>query len=708
MQCSVGEGEDSCSSSASPGLVSGVSAGWANISGRQTTAPIPRSYGRSMAYDPVDHYVVLFGGFTDGGYINDTWTFANGTWTELSPGAAPSQRDHSTLVWDPVDGYLLLFGGSGNDGQYGDTWSFLAGHWTQHSPATHPSGRWSASMTWDTADGYALLFGGCNSDNEQDDTWSYLNGNWTELDPAVHPSNRGDAGMTYDPSLGEVLLFGGYDGDSSWAYFNDTWAFHAGNWTEVNASVAPSARTSPAFAYDPWLGGVLLFGGEGPTEFLADTWLFANGNWTQLPTSNAPAAREFGIMATDPGDGYLLLFGGEGNVDFYNDTWVFYTMNASAHLGATTGEAPLTTTANASTNDTFAIASYAWSFGDGSVGTGPFVNHTFEHAGTFVVSLTATDINQVEGIATTTVVVIPTLSLVAVASSAQGAAPLTVNWVAVASGGEPPYRWSWTVGGMLNSTVENFSTTFVAIGHYAVEATVTDASGAQATENFEVNVTAPAPPVLRVAAQASSLYGEPPMWVNFSGSATGGTPPYPTETWEFGDGASSNGGSAAHWYNSSGTFTVTFRVTDSAHASASATLLVVVAPPVTVQATASTNGGAAPVNVSFSATATGGVAPYYFLWSFGDGASGSGALASHVYSRVGTFVASVEALDSGGRTSTFNVSISVSTGVNHPSTTPSSGGGGLSLDGTAVAVGAELALGAVAVAGIVYVARRRR
>ncbi|MCI4373624.1 MAG: PKD domain-containing protein, partial [Thermoplasmata archaeon] len=706
MACSAGAGDTSCSSTAASPAAAGGSAGWANITGLQTTSPIPRSYGRSMAYDPVDHYVVLFGGYTDQGYIQDTWTFANGTWTQLNPVLSPSDRDHSTFVWDPTDGYLLLFGGSGNGGQYGDTWSFLSGSWTQHSPTNHPSGRWSASMAWDTADGYAVLFGGCNSDNEQNDTWTYLNGTWTELFPANHPSNRGDAGMTYDPSSSEVVLFGGYDGDSSWAYFNDTWTFHAGNWTQVNTLATPSARTSPAFAYDPWLGGVVLFGGEGPTEFLSDTWLFSNGSWTQLPTSNAPAPREFGIMATDPGDGYLLLFGGEGNVNFYNDTWAFYTMNASARAGAISGEAPFRAGFQGAAVDPYAVSSFGWTFGDGGTASGADVNHTFDRSGTYLVTLTATDVNGVAGVASLTIIVSASLSLVAVASATQGTIPFPVEWAALASGGVAPYYWNWSIGGVPTSTLENFSYTFSAVGDYQVVAALGDSSGARVTETFEINATAPTPVPLRASVLASVVSGEAPLVVSFSGFATGGVLPYSTTAWQFGDGTTGSGWNTSHSFNFSGNFTVTFRVVDSALASSSATVEVVVAPALSVLATASTTGGAAPINVTFDATASGGLGPYYFLWQFGDGMSGTGGATFHSYDRAGTFVASVEVVDSAGHTSAFDLTVLVTPGTTHSTPTPSSGGTGLSFDTTAVLVAAELVLGGVAVAAIVIIARR--
>ncbi|MCI4317979.1 MAG: kelch motif-containing protein, partial [Thermoplasmata archaeon] len=82
----------------------GSTPAWSNLSGSLHVTPPFRSYGRSMAYDPVDGYVVMFGGYT-GSYLDDTWIFQNGTWKEIYPKTSPDYRDHSTLAWDAADGY---------------------------------------------------------------------------------------------------------------------------------------------------------------------------------------------------------------------------------------------------------------------------------------------------------------------------------------------------------------------------------------------------------------------------------------------------------------------------------------------------------------------------------------------------------------------------------------------------------------------------
>ncbi|HKV89741.1 MAG TPA: hypothetical protein VJQ43_00910, partial [Thermoplasmata archaeon] len=48
---------------------------WDNVTGSSGTPPPARSYGRAFAWDPVDHYYVMFGGYgSDGSYLADTWS----------------------------------------------------------------------------------------------------------------------------------------------------------------------------------------------------------------------------------------------------------------------------------------------------------------------------------------------------------------------------------------------------------------------------------------------------------------------------------------------------------------------------------------------------------------------------------------------------------------------------------------------------------
>ncbi|MCI4355404.1 MAG: kelch motif-containing protein, partial [Thermoplasmata archaeon] len=138
---------------ASPTPSSSNQTAWTNLTSLSPTAPSCRG-DQATTYDPVHHDVLLFGGLR-GCSINqmslaDTWTFANGTWTNITStsGVAPPPRFWSVLVWDYADGYALLFGGYDlSNGSLGDTWTWN-GTWSQVSPSTAPSARYFYSADY--------------------------------------------------------------------------------------------------------------------------------------------------------------------------------------------------------------------------------------------------------------------------------------------------------------------------------------------------------------------------------------------------------------------------------------------------------------------------------------------------------------------------------------------------------------------------------
>lgn len=88
-----------------------------------------------MAYDAGSKRTVLFagfsGGFEDGTYLGDTWTFDGKTWTKWEPGPAPPARGgKSGMAYDTVRKTLMLFGGGTPQRALNDLWQFNNG-WSQ-------------------------------------------------------------------------------------------------------------------------------------------------------------------------------------------------------------------------------------------------------------------------------------------------------------------------------------------------------------------------------------------------------------------------------------------------------------------------------------------------------------------------------------------------------------------------------------------------
>lgn len=154
---------------------------WLNITPSGST-PRPRAY-EAAATDPSVGGILVTGGSAFGLYYQqqywwtDTWGFAGGTWTNFTAASPPDPCCEASAAWDNATDSVLLFGGQapGTGGAgLAETWSFSNGSWTNVSPSISPSARWAASMAYDPADGEMLLFGGENATSPGlGDSWAY-------------------------------------------------------------------------------------------------------------------------------------------------------------------------------------------------------------------------------------------------------------------------------------------------------------------------------------------------------------------------------------------------------------------------------------------------------------------------------------------------------------------------------------------------------
>lgn len=324
----------------------------------------------SLAWDPALNSDVLFGGSGSTGYLNDTWEFANGTWTNLSAGAAPPGRFQAQLSFDATDGYLLLFhgqtsvcSGGGCTNEYlNDTWAFRGGRWTEVFAGPGPAPTAVESMASNPSHGPVILYSAyLQAPYVREETWSYAAGAWQLLrnDSSVPPQF---VGLVWDPEIravvesmgdpyvyqwngtaweyaGGVLGYGAaatYDTKDGYlvAYANvnassllDTYRFDGRNWWRIPLAAAPPHRLYPMFAYDPAVGGAILFGGTNATNSTlcySDTWVYSGARWSSVVGSLTPPARCGGALTYDADVGGMILEGGyRSGLLALTDTWEF-------------------------------------------------------------------------------------------------------------------------------------------------------------------------------------------------------------------------------------------------------------------------------------------------------------------------------------------------------------------------------------------------
>ena len=119
------------------------------------------------------------------------------------------------------------------------------------------------------------------------------------------------------------------------------------------------------------------------------------------------------------------------------------------------------------------ISGYAWDFGDGNTGSGKTASHTYTTAGDKTVQLTVTGPGGSNSATHTVHVKEPAPIIDFTPASANGPAPLTVNFQATNTGGAVN-SWDWNFGdGTAHGSGQSVSHTYTTAGTYSVTLTAT-------------------------------------------------------------------------------------------------------------------------------------------------------------------------------------------------------------------------------------------
>jgi PKD repeat protein len=481
-------------------------------------------------------------------------------WANLTPAliSEPGARLAQAMAWDPADGYVLMYGGQNTAGKtLRDTWSFSNGTWTNLTGTVtgSPPPLVLAGLAYDPSGHQMILFGGANGSAVfQNQTWAYHDRVWTNLTGhtgGAAPPVAIFFGMATDSAASDIVLFGGVKISTS-VWGNDTWTFHAGTWTNISATArAPAGQLVYATASDdPAIAGILLYalyilpGSLVPAtlQFTGGTWqnlsgvargdsgqlVYAQGgylaplgavslvstavwnisdtmvagvhtveysdqNWTNVTSSvnGPPSIGVLGAIADLPSDSGLIAFGGEFTAGPTSNTWVLTAPPqlavSVAHIVTDVG---VSDAFNSTVTAGYGAISYHWSFGDGGNASTAGGSHTYAHPGPYQASLTVTDALGHKVSASVWVQVNGALTANVSASPSPATAGAPVALIGGWTGGTSPYSFAWTLGDLNSSTAASLAHVYAKAGNYSVSFRVTDALGQAATGTLTVEVRA--------------------------------------------------------------------------------------------------------------------------------------------------------------------------------------------------------------------------
>ncbi len=288
----------------------------------------------------------------------------------------------------------------------------------------------------------------------------------------------------------------------------------------ATAPTAPTASFTPSTTEGAAPLGVSFTDTStgGPTSW---SWSFGDGGTStaQSPSHLYADAGTYTVTLTATNDGGST----SASATVVVTTTTVTAPTASFSSSTTSGTAPVTVSFTDTSTD--APTSWAWNFGDGGTSTVASPSHTFSAAGTYTVTLTASNAGGSTSASTTVVVsepvvTPPTASFAA--STTSGTAPVTVSFTDTSTGS--PTSWSWSFGDGGTSANRNPSYTFTAPGTYTVTLTATN-SGGSTSASRTIVVSPPVvggTPVDRVnaggAAQTGGWFADtaaaPSSWAN--------------------------------------------------------------------------------------------------------------------------------------------------------------------------------------------------
>jgi hypothetical protein len=173
----------------------------------------PPYYGLGFraAYDEHRQVGLIFGGYKDSSYQQDTWELTYDGWRQVmtSPDSTPSVRRAYTMAYDAERKRTILIGGWDGAKTLKDAWAYNGKGWYRLPvPSDFPSSS-EDGAAFDTRHRVLVFTTGSS-------TWQWNGSVWTELRHAGQPSFSGHFGMVYGVADDQFVVFGNnpYSGET--------------------------------------------------------------------------------------------------------------------------------------------------------------------------------------------------------------------------------------------------------------------------------------------------------------------------------------------------------------------------------------------------------------------------------------------------------------------------------------------------------------
>jgi PKD repeat protein len=249
--------------------------------------------------------------------------------------------------------------------------------------------------------------------------------------------------------------------------------------TKAGASLAAAISATPTSGQAP-LNVNFTGSATGGTAPYSYSWNFGDG---QTSTSQNPS-----YTYASGGDYAATLTVTDNKGANAVASQVITVTKTAASLAAaifatpTSGQAPLKVTFTGTATGGTAPYSYSWNFGDGQTSTSQNPSNTYASGGDYTATLTVTDNQGANAVASRVITVTKAAPLLAVsikASRTSGPAPLKITFSAKLNRGIRPKTYSWSFGDGKASSASKPTHKYTLPGTYIARLTLSDSKGAK-------------------------------------------------------------------------------------------------------------------------------------------------------------------------------------------------------------------------------------